>query len=289
MKQLEIIKKEQAIITINFDEVKADLTKQLTKYEKIVVSAETLPDCVSMQKELAGVRNKIDALRLDIQREMKTPIDSFGAQMKELFQLVVDTEAPIKAGIQVFEDRRKAEKTEAITELLDAAKESLEPNFVDKLIFDAKWLNKGATMAQIDSAISLQVWDLMAMQNAFKETCTAVREIALTASASLVTPIAPEPFIKKIGEGADLTSVIMEINKVGSDQAKAESKAVEVAETRKTEIVPAKQEPASTSSDKTTAPSVRTVMVKVTATEEKLKELNSFLKLNHIAFEKVSG
>ena len=285
MKQLEIIKKALPIIDVNFGAVKESLTAQLAKYEKIVVTEETLADCVSMQRELAGVRNKIDGMRLDIQREMKAPLDHFGGQMKELFQIVVDTEKPIKDGIAVFEEKRKAEKTEAINAKMDEAKSDLSEKFADKLVFNAKWLNKGSTMSSIEADIESQVADLVAMQDAYKETVKAIREIAATDSEGLTTPIDPEPFIAKADRGEQLTSIIIEINAAAKSRKESEVAAVEAEKKKKETIAPEPQKQASDNAS--TEPTTRTVTIAVTATDEKLRALSDYLKENRIAFEKI--
>lgn len=293
MKQLEIIKKALPIINVNFDEVKESLIEQLSKYEKIIVTEETLADCISMQRELAGVRNKIDGMRLDIQREMKAPLDHFGSQMKELFNVVVETEKPIKEGIAVFEEKRKEEKRIEINSMVKELSEPLDEKHSDKFVFSAKWMNKGATIPTIKEEIIQQVSDLLSLQTAFGETVSAIREIAASASEGLTTAIDPEPYIRKADNGGALTAIVMEINAAAKSRREAENAAIEASRVKeeakveeKTELAPApKQEDVATQEP---AVPVRSVTIMVTSTDEKLTGLASYMNANGISFEKIN-
>jgi len=87
MKEI-VLNKQLPIINMNYEEVKASLIETTEKYKGIVVTEEGLKDCKATQKELAGVRNKIDDYRKAIKREMEKPIKSFEGQCKELIGLV---------------------------------------------------------------------------------------------------------------------------------------------------------------------------------------------------------
>ncbi len=295
MKKLEIIKQALPIIEVNFDAVKEGLVSQLAKYEKIIVTEETLSDCITMQRELAGVRNKIDGMRMDIQREMKRPLDDFNCQMKELFNLVVATESPIKLGIDVFEVNRKDEKTDEINALMIKAVEPLSEKFAEKIVFNAKWLNKGSKMPGIKDSIDEQVIDLMAMQTAFEETVSAIEEIVTSASEGLTTPLNSTQYINQADEGVPLTKIIISINSASKQRKDAEQAVID-AQNRKAEAVDAEKKELvpvapvqSEGTQEAPAQSVRTVTIKVTTTDAKMLELSGFMKANYISFEKVAS
>ena len=63
--EVKILKEQLPVIQINFDEMKLALSETLKDYKGIVVTEETLPTCKTTQRELAGVRNKIDTYRKD--------------------------------------------------------------------------------------------------------------------------------------------------------------------------------------------------------------------------------
>ena len=69
-----------------------------------------MSSCKSTQRELAGVRNKIDTYRKDKKKIFSKPIADFENQCKELISLVEKAEQPIKDGIKVFDDLKREEK-----------------------------------------------------------------------------------------------------------------------------------------------------------------------------------
>jgi len=120
-----VLNKQLPIINMNFEEVKASLIETTEKYKGIIVTEEGLKDCKATQKELAGVRNKIDDYRKAIKREMEKPIKEFEGQCKELIGLVEEAEKPIKDGILIFDNKRRDEKKLKALELINECVQAL--------------------------------------------------------------------------------------------------------------------------------------------------------------------
>lgn len=293
MKQLEIIDQVLPVISINFDEVKASLSETLSKYEGIIVTEETLTDCVAMQKELSRVRREIDAMRLDTQREVKKPLDHFTSQMKELMGLVIAVEDPIKKGMQVFEDKRKSDKLEEIDFLIAEVKKTsgLISPFSDALVVVASWTNKGTTMKHIEFELSAQVEQQMALQNIRKENLGAINEILKGANEGLTTPLDGAYYIKQLDNGTALSSIMGSISGDAKSRKEAEKRAVEAAEEEKESLAPPVKVPVASEGTSEApapvAPATRTVKLCITTTDEKFQELSAFLKSNGIGYEKI--
>lgn len=289
MKGLRIIKKVLPSIEINFDEVKEGLKQQLSKYEGIVVTEETLLDCVTIQKEMSRLRRDIDGKRLDVQRETKKPLDAFGAQMKELMALVIEVEDPIKKGMQVFEDKRIEEKTTVCEELVSAklSESGLSVKF-QKVVVDSRWMNKGLTIKEIGEDIDGQIIDQLSLQNVHEENAKAIREILKGANEGLTTPLDADYYIGQLDTGAPLSAIMGSISNDSGKRKEAEERAVQAADTEKTALAPPRKGPeAPGGAGEAHEPVTRTVTIKVTATDEKLADLGAFLKSNQIAYEKV--
>ena len=103
---------------MNFEEVKKNIIAITSKYDGLVVTEGTLKSCARDQKDLASLRIEIDNERKKIKKIMQSPILQFEEKCKELIQLVLDAEKPIKAGLDVFEQKRKDDKLELINEIL---------------------------------------------------------------------------------------------------------------------------------------------------------------------------
>ena len=118
MEDIRIIEEQLPVIKINFDQLKEGLSETLKIYKNIVVTEETLPGCKQTQKELAGIRIKLDTYRKDKKKKLSKPIEAFENQRKELISLIEQAEAPIKDGIKVFDDQKREEKRLAAVKLI---------------------------------------------------------------------------------------------------------------------------------------------------------------------------
>jgi hypothetical protein len=59
--------------TWNFSDIKANLSNYIQKYTGLVVNEDNLKEMESAQKEIAGVRIKIDGFRKDIKKKLEEP------------------------------------------------------------------------------------------------------------------------------------------------------------------------------------------------------------------------
>jgi len=133
---LEIkLEKQLPIVSINFNEVKTSIQEAMSKYTGLVVTEEELPGCKTTQKQLAGYRSKLDTYRKDVKKEMTKPITDFENQCKELIGLVKDAEEPIKAGIEVFNEKvRENKRTDALSTILKVViEQGLNEKYADQL------------------------------------------------------------------------------------------------------------------------------------------------------------
>ena len=175
MQELKVQAK-QANIETNFTEVRENLKFSLEKYKGLLVSEETLKDCKATQKELAGLRNKVDSYRKETKSKLQEPIKKFESECKELIALIEEVEKPIKEGISSFDEKRRQEKVLSALDYLRAKMEENELNEKYRLrisIHDIK-INLTNSMKSIKEEIDVKVSNLKALQEA------ELREKALT-------------------------------------------------------------------------------------------------------------
>ena len=110
MIELNVEQQLLPVITTNFEVVKASLTESIAKYKNMIVTEEGLKGCKADQKKLAGMRNKIDDYRKSVKSELLVPITKFEDNCKVLTGLILDAETPLKAGIEVFNEKIRKEK-----------------------------------------------------------------------------------------------------------------------------------------------------------------------------------
>lgn len=232
------VNKQLPVITINFEEVKANLIVNTEKYKGLVVTEESLKDCKATQKDLAGLRNKIDSYRKDIKKEMEKPIKDFEGQCKDLIRLIEEVEKPIKLGIAEFDNKRKeAKRMAAQATILDyIEKLGLEEKYSSQLTVLDKYLNLSASAKSVAEDIEQRAVALKQQQNSDKakaEMLKATIETTLEAvNKTIKTPLEYKDFEKYIEFGWDIAKIVREIN----DKAELIRKAEQLKEESKEEL-----------------------------------------------------
>ena len=123
------------------------------KYSGIVVTEDTLKECKKTLTELRKLSKELNAKRLEKQRQYETPVKEFKAQIDAYINQINDVISDIKQGTDEFEEKRKAEKQEAIQNLINemAGNYGVDPETIE---IDKKWLNKTTTMKKITEDIA---------------------------------------------------------------------------------------------------------------------------------------
>lgn len=293
MNELKVIKQQLPEIVLNFDEMKAGIEEKLEKFSGLIVTEETLKDCKDVQQELSRTRRDIDGKRLEIQREIKKPLDEFNSQMKELTSMVCAVEEPIKKGMQVFEDKRIEDKTNIIKgmimELVIGYK--LRPEFAE-IEIDKLWLNKGYKPDDIKDSVESIAVASKVRQDARDSDLLAIGGIVDGANKTMATPLDVKRYEQMIVAGSPLSDVIASINMDSERTRKAEENALQVAEDAKRKAaeqpdeVPLVQE-AKKAPEKSKELTRRTVSFSITDTEPRIKALGEFMKQNGFAWTKI--
>ena len=237
MKDIEI-NKQLPVITMNFEEVKASLVENMEKYKGIIVTEESLKDCKATQKDLAGLRNKLDTYRKDVKKEMEKPIKAFESDCKELIGLIAEVEAPIKSGILEFDNKRKEEKRKfADIKIFEICQKlNLEKKYADQLTVLDKYLNLSASAKSVVEDIEQRAEALKQQQNMDKVKAEMIKaniESALeTVNLTLKTPLEYKDFEKYLSLGWDGPRIVREINERAAQIRQAEKAAEEMATKR---------------------------------------------------------
>lgn len=217
MKDLEVTK-ELPVIKTNFADVKASLTETITKYKGIVVTEEGLQDCKATQKELAGLRHKIDDFRKTVKKDMEGPIKEFEGQCKELIGLITEAEQPIKDGINVFDNKRRKEKRNKALEFI---KESLQTHnlsekYAARLTVLDKYLNLAGSVKSVREDIEQRAISLAKEQeDEIKAKEMQIATILATiesVNVNINSKLKLEDFQRYIDMNYPLDRIVREIN-----------------------------------------------------------------------------
>lgn len=137
----------------NKEKLDALVDAVVKKYSGIVVTEETLKECKKTLTELRKLSKELNAKRLEKQRQYETPVKEFKAQIDAYINQINDVISDIKQGTDEFEEKRKAEKQEAIQNLINemAGNYGVDPETIE---IDKKWLNKSTTIKKITEEIA---------------------------------------------------------------------------------------------------------------------------------------
>lgn len=237
------LNKQLPIITMNFDEVKANLIANTEKYKGLIVTEDSLKDCKATQKDLAGLRSKVDGYRKEVKKEMEKPIKDFEGQCKELIGLIEEVEKPIKIGIATFDNKKKEEKKLKAQEIIanTVITLGLEKKYADQLTVLDKYLNLSASQKSVVEDIEQRAATLKQQQNADKakaEILKATIEATLeSVNKTIKTPLEYKDFEKYIELGWDIAKIVREINDKADLIRKAEQPKEEPKEEVKEQLV----------------------------------------------------
>lgn len=209
--ELQMTEEIMPVLSMNFDEVKAYLAGMLRTYDGIVVTEQTLQGCKATQKELAGIRNKIDKWRKEKKKQFQTPIVAFEEQCKELIAMVEAVEVPIKHGISLYDDERRAAKrkeAEAIREEL--LKDSgLNEKYQSMLGIKEVYCNLTANKTMIRNDMQAEIETLLEKQKSEEMKEAAILAAIEAQNGRLKKKLSLDDFKNMLQ--ADLPTIIREI------------------------------------------------------------------------------
>lgn len=159
------------VVAVNYEQLEAELQKMLADYTGLVVTDDTLAACKSAQKELAGLRTKIDTFRKEKKKELSVPITDFEDKCKKLISFVEAAEQPLKAGIKAYDDvKREAKRAEAVAAAAEVAAENgLTEKYAAKLTVLDKYLNLTAGKKSVREDLETRAFALKAEQDRERE------------------------------------------------------------------------------------------------------------------------
>ena len=286
---IKITKEQLPVIQINFDEIKANLSASMAKYKNIVVTEGTLSGCKATQKDLAGLRNKIDTYRTDKKKELSKPIVAFEEQCKELIGLVEQVERPIKEGISVFDDEKRAEKRRQAEEYIkEIAEESgLADKYAVRLTVIDKYCNLTAKKSDIIDDLKGRAFALKIEQDRETELLGIIQDTIAVENERLTRKMSLAEFHRLISGGAPTKDIIAEIRARASVIYEAEHPVEEIEEEVIKEVAEEiGEEPIVELPTPVIEPEkVYSVEYKITANLSTLREVSEFLRLNYIPYE----
>ncbi len=282
MQEIKILNEVMPVIKINFEEVKTALEESLTKYENIVVTEETLSGCKVTQKELAGLRRKVDTYRKDKKKELSEPITAFENQCRELITLIEKVEQPIKDGIKVFDDEKREEKRKIAEKLITEVIESVELNekYGARLDVSERYCNLTAKETDVKNDLEARAMALKVEQDREAELLEIIEDSIEMENERINAKMSIGDFKRLIDSNAPAKVVLAEVKQRAETIYKAENPepVVEVEEVVKAELK--KVEEVVEEVEKTYF-----AVYRISGTLPELKGVSEYLKANGIVYK----
>lgn len=222
----------------NFQEIKAAVQAHIEKYHGLVVNEDNLKDMESAQKELAGVRTKIDGFRKKVKKLLDEPYKNFEAQIKELQSLVEKAETPLKEQILKYEDDRRDKQENYWTCWMHTTAKNMglrDNCALTQLSVKPQWLNRTAKEATIRKEIVTEIEQLLDQQRKADEAAELQRQkteliaqlcVSTSKTFMLKTVVVPED-VKHLVFSAGLAEIPGIIADECRKRAEMEQKAAE--------------------------------------------------------------
>ena len=276
-------------IVINYDELKAELEKNLEVYKGIVVTEETLAGSKATQKELANLRVKIEGYRKEKKKDMEEPVKAFDKQCKELIAMVESVEKPIKEGIKVFDDQKREKKREIALELIKEVVNDagLNDKYAEKLDVLDKYMNLTATQKAVKDDLETRAFALKVEQDRESERIEIINSVIESENDRLNTKLKIDLWKRDI-EGDVPTNVIIQAIKAQAALVyEAENKPKEQEKVEQPTETPQQEEKAVNEPETKEKPIFK-VTFDVIGDYETQHKVSDFLKENGIAYKVVS-
>ena len=208
----------------NYETLKTQLSEMLKKYQNIIVTEQTLPGCKATQRELAGLRTKVDNYRKDKKKVMSAPITAFEDDCKTLIGLIEQAEAPIKEGIKVFDDKKRDVNRIAAVKIIDEiAKETgLLPKYAARIEVLEKYCQLSAKESDTKVDVQSKAYALKVEQDRELELIDIIIDSIETENKRINTKLKFEDFQRAIDRGTPTKDILAEIKTIADRIYKAE-------------------------------------------------------------------
>ncbi len=269
-------------IEFNAEELKAWLTDKLSYYEGLVVTESTIKDAKADRTALNKIKETMETRRKEVKSACNTPYDNFKRQYDEVLAMIQKPIDSIGQQLKAFEDKRKDEKLQTITDFWNQNVGECKAYISFKQIFNPKWLNATFPMGDIHNAI-------MAAFIKVEDDVKAIHEL----NSDFETEA-----LEEYAQTNNLTAALNKIHRLEerrSNEQKRQEATLTVPEPKSPSAPvdtmpigapsPASPEPASVST--AFEPQLVTIDFRVTATPAQFRGLKAYLKNNNIKYGRV--
>ncbi|WP_438979949.1 DUF1351 domain-containing protein [Polynucleobacter sp.] len=155
--ELQIIEPKNDIfsneIKFNDEQIKAEVSEALKKYEGLVYSEDQIRNAKSDMAGLRKFKEAIENKRKEIKKKCMEPYERFEAKIKEILKLVDKPILMINGQVENFEQKSFAEKKKSIEAIYEQHIGELKGVLPLGRMWSDKWANVTVTLKQIEAQI----------------------------------------------------------------------------------------------------------------------------------------
>lgn len=269
----------------NYEELKEALTVQLSRYDGLVYTEDTVTTAKRDRATLNKVKDAIDSERKRIKALYLAPYEAFEAQAKELTNMVKERAAAIDAQIKAYDEARKEEKQDKIRLAYLEYIGDLADLVPLERLQSPKWLNASVSLksieAELQESISRIRAALASINGLRSEFEQQVKDVYLR-TFDLAAAIAEKDRLEKQKEK-------LAAYELQRHQEYLKAQAQTMQGTKKQVEQPAQEavvQPIVQPDSKQTE-TLHTIDFRVVATKSQLDALAAFMRTNNIKYEKV--
>lgn len=141
-----------AEIQFNFDEIKAEISEKLQKFENLVYTDEQIKEAKADRSSLNKLKKALQEEKIRRKKEYLKPFEDFENKINEIIKLIDAPVGLIDKQVKEFEEKKKADKRTEIGAYWETTE---HPEWMTLArIFDERWLNASYSMRQIKDDIN---------------------------------------------------------------------------------------------------------------------------------------
>lgn len=152
-----LIEQQEGRISLNFEELKESLARELEAYQNMVFTEETKKDAKASVAELRKLKKAVSDKRIEVKKAFMVPYDEFEKKVKELDALIDEPIRFISGQIDAFEEKRLEEKRALIQQIYDENIRDMADILPLQKIYDSRWENATVSRKAISEAIAERV------------------------------------------------------------------------------------------------------------------------------------
>ena len=130
-----------AVIEYNHEELKAELSKQLEKYNNIIVTEDSVKEFKADKANLNRLKTALEDKRKEIKKQCLQPYENFEKNIKELVALIEEPIQLIDCQLKEIDSKKKEQKINEIEKIYHENIGRFEELVPFEKIYSCKWLN----------------------------------------------------------------------------------------------------------------------------------------------------